>query len=181
MIRRLNSSIRCAPTLADLEQLEQQHGDSFDFIHTLSAFMRAGELANEGGQAGDLGPLLGRLWQRLRPQLGKCGPWALANIVWACGKSAYAEAAPLDTCLARLAASSQLNPIDCANAINGVATTFMQVALICDRADATFSKVFLPAPSPGHRPLPCPCRHRPRRPSHRLRHRPRHLQVGPVC
>jgi len=101
--RLLTSCLKDAASLADLEQLEKQYGDTFDFIHISAAFSRSGHLASSAAaQSNSFRPLLHRLWRRLQPQLDACGEQALASIVWACGKAGYAEAALLDACLARL-------------------------------------------------------------------------------
>jgi len=121
--RLLTSYLKGATSLADLEQLEQQYGDLFDFIHISTAFNRSGHLASSAAaQSTSFRPLLQRLWRRLQPQLDACGERALANIVWACGKAGYAEAALLDACLAHLvgqAAGSK--PQELANAVYSAA------------------------------------------------------------
>ncbi|KAI8475175.1 MAG: hypothetical protein J3K34DRAFT_517616 [Monoraphidium minutum] len=112
------------PDLAALQQLEAQHGGSFNFIHTAAAFTRAGHLAAARGARRSAGfhPLLQRLWQRLQPQLGECGPRQLANIVWACSKAGFAEASLLDACMAQLCSSAaEAEPQNLSNAIYAAA------------------------------------------------------------
>ncbi|KAI8475158.1 MAG: hypothetical protein J3K34DRAFT_517600 [Monoraphidium minutum] len=120
----LTSRIKGAADLAALEQLEAQRGASFDFIHTSAAFARAGNLAAARGAPPHpaFHPLLRRLWQRLQPQLGECGPRQLANIVWACGKAGFVEAPLLDACLAQLCGSAgDADPQALANAVYATA------------------------------------------------------------
>ncbi|KAI8475198.1 MAG: hypothetical protein J3K34DRAFT_81959 [Monoraphidium minutum] len=118
----LTSLVQEAPDLAALEQLEAQHGGSFNFIHAAAAFTRAGHLAAAHRAPAAVHPLMRRLWQRLQPQLSQCSTWALANIVWACGKVGFAEAPLLDACMAQLCASSvDMNSKDAANALYAAA------------------------------------------------------------
>jgi hypothetical protein len=102
--------------------LEQQHGASFNYIHISTAFSRAGHIIGAGTQATRFHPLLRRLWARLQPQLDECGEQALANIVWACGKAAYADPPLLDACLNRLVGEREVAaPQGLANALYGAA------------------------------------------------------------
>jgi hypothetical protein len=117
----LTTLIKEAGSLERLQQLEQQHGDSFNFIHTSAAFSRAAHIASSAEQApGSAHPLMARLWRRLRPQLGDCGARSLANIVWACGKAGFAEKELLDACLARLVQGpASANAHDLSNTVYG--------------------------------------------------------------
>jgi len=102
-ITRLNSVLKDATSLSELEQVEQQFGDMFDYIHISTAFTRCGHLASRAAaQSTSFHPLLPRLWHCLQPQLDDCDSQALGNIVWACGKAGYANADLLDSCIARL-------------------------------------------------------------------------------
>jgi len=96
--------VKNAASLIELEQAEQLHGPSFNFIHISAAFNRAGQLASGRGAAppASFHPLLRSLWCRLQPQMGECDARALSNVVWACGKAGYADAALLDGCIAGL-------------------------------------------------------------------------------
>lgn len=109
--------------MEDLEALERQHGNSFDYIHIAAAFTKAGHLSTgQDVQLGRMHVLMRRLSQRLKPNFAECDTQALANIVWACGKAAYADAALLDACLSRLVGgASAANPFDVANALYGAA------------------------------------------------------------
>jgi hypothetical protein len=100
--RLLTTWIKEAGSLDGLQQLEQQHGDSFNFIHTPAAFSRAAHIASAEQAPGSAHPLMARLSRRLQPQLDDCGARGLATIVWACGKAGFAEKELLDACLARL-------------------------------------------------------------------------------
>jgi hypothetical protein len=117
----LTALIKAAGSLERLQQLEQQHGDSFNFIHTSAAFSRAGHMASSAEQVpGSAHPLMARLWRRLQPQLDDCRARELANIVWACGKAGFAEKELLDACLARLVQGpAEANPHDLSNAAYG--------------------------------------------------------------
>jgi len=58
-IRRLNSVLKDANSLSELEQVEQQCGDMFDFIHISTAFARCGHLASSAAiQPTSFHPLL---------------------------------------------------------------------------------------------------------------------------
>ncbi|KAI8475360.1 MAG: hypothetical protein J3K34DRAFT_484527 [Monoraphidium minutum] len=119
----LTSHIKAAADLAALERLEAQHGGAFNYIHAAAAFTQAAHLAAPGAPPRAAWPLLlRRLWRRLQPQLSQCGPQALANTVWACGKLGFAEAPLLDACLARLCgAAPEARPQALANALYAAA------------------------------------------------------------
>lgn len=86
-LQLLTSWISTARSIAALEELERRHGASFKYIHAWAAITRAAKVVTDSGQpAASAHPLLGRLSQCLKPQLGDCGARELANIVWACGK-----------------------------------------------------------------------------------------------
>ncbi|KAI8475363.1 MAG: hypothetical protein J3K34DRAFT_464874 [Monoraphidium minutum] len=124
MGRVLTSRIKAAADLAALEQLEAQHGGAFGYIQAAAAFTRAAHLAAACGAPPRAAsrPLLRRLWRRLQPQLGQCGPRELANTVWACGKLGFAEAPLLDACLARLCrAAADARPQHLSNAVYAAA------------------------------------------------------------
>jgi len=115
--------LKNAGSLSELEQLEQQYGDRFDFIHISTAFTRCGHLISSAApQSTSFHPLLQRLWHHLQPQLDKCGTQALANIAWACGKTGYADASLLDGCLARLVVNvADAAPQELSNAVYSAA------------------------------------------------------------
>jgi hypothetical protein len=121
--RQLTALIKRAGSLERLQQLEEQHGDSFNFINTSTAFSRAGHMASSAEQApGSVHPLMERLWRRLQTQFDDpdCDAWGLANIVWACGKAGFAEKELLDACLARLVrVAAAAKPQELSNAVYG--------------------------------------------------------------
>lgn len=101
---QLTSLIKDASSIADLEQLEQQHGAAFSFIHTSAAFNTAAKVVRrpDPQQQQRLHRLFARLWQRLQTQLDACGTQALSIMFWSCSKVGYTDAALLNTCLARM-------------------------------------------------------------------------------
>ncbi|GBF93401.1 hypothetical protein Rsub_06439 [Raphidocelis subcapitata] len=115
----LTALIKCVGSLDALQQLEAQHDGSFDHIHAAAAFTRAAHLASSGAARPlDAHPLLHRLSARLWPLLDDFGTRQLANTLWACGKTAYVDAALLDACFERLAAGAgEAAPQGLANAL----------------------------------------------------------------
>ncbi|GBF93371.1 hypothetical protein Rsub_06409 [Raphidocelis subcapitata] len=104
---RLTALIKGAGSLDALQQLEAQHGDGFNHIHAAAAFTRAAHLVSSGAARPlDAHPLMRRLSARLWLLLDDCGTQAFANTLWACGKTAYVDAALLDACFERLAAGA---------------------------------------------------------------------------
>ncbi|GBF91357.1 hypothetical protein Rsub_04097 [Raphidocelis subcapitata] len=119
----LTVRIKGADSLGALQQLEAEHGGGFDHIHAAAAFTRAAHLVSSGAAWPlDAHPLLQRLSARLRPLFDDCGTREHANTLWACGKTAYVDAALLDACFARLAAGvADAAPQGLANALYAAA------------------------------------------------------------
>ncbi|KIZ05349.1 hypothetical protein MNEG_2611 [Monoraphidium neglectum] len=112
-------ALTISASLQQLVDLEQQHGGIFNAIHIATAFTRSAHLIRDQGLPSRcFHPLMQRLWVRLQPQLGYCKTRELSNIVWACGKAAFAEAPLLDACLDQLAsAAAETNAQGLANAL----------------------------------------------------------------
>ncbi|GBF91353.1 hypothetical protein Rsub_04093 [Raphidocelis subcapitata] len=119
----LTARIKGADSLDALQQLEAEHGDGFNHIHAAAAFTRAAHLVSSGAARPlDAHPLLQRLSARLRRLFDDCGTREHANTLWACGKTAYVDAALLDTCFAEVAVrAGKAAPQELANALYAAA------------------------------------------------------------
>ncbi|GBF97714.1 hypothetical protein Rsub_10878 [Raphidocelis subcapitata] len=119
----LTARIKGADSLSALQQLEAEHGGGFNHIHAAAAFTRTAHLVSSGAARPlDAHPLLQRLSARLRRLFDDCDTRQHANTLWACGKTAYVDAALLDACFERLAAGvADAAPQGLANALYAAA------------------------------------------------------------
>jgi hypothetical protein len=94
--RQITSSIReikvDSPTgYLELSDVREQWGSSWNYIHTSAAFTKAANLRNSDPVAAkQLLDSMASIWQRVLPDSDAQG---MANVLWACGKLQYADAA----------------------------------------------------------------------------------------
>eukprot|EP00878_Enallax_costatus_P013975 GHUV01014614.1.p1 GENE.GHUV01014614.1~~GHUV01014614.1.p1 ORF type:complete len:551 (+),score=107.19 GHUV01014614.1:166-1818(+) len=84
LTRQITSSIRESQRLQDLEDIVDEWGSSFDYIHVSAAFAKAAKLSqNRPANAGVVAAKLGHIWKQ-HYQLSDVR--GLANVLWAVGK-----------------------------------------------------------------------------------------------
>jgi hypothetical protein len=76
--------IQAAERLADLEDVVNEWGGSFDYIHISAALVKYSKLPHNQQAAGN--KLLHVLLSKWRRQLELADPQACANVLWACGQ-----------------------------------------------------------------------------------------------
>jgi hypothetical protein len=131
-IKQINSD--SSTGLQELEDIIDQWGSSFDFIHT-AAFTKAANLRKS--QPAALRSVLDQLAGIWDTQLPLAGPQALSNVLWACGKLQYPNSQLWIDTLTAVLDQLQLHKqevlcVDVANTLHGlgnVASVNKQVVL----------------------------------------------------